>query len=88
MARAIEAIHYVDFAGNLDETVCGRPAGPELEAGRITVYLSGATCPGCQRVIAARLDQLSAGLPRPIAPSNVSRIASSELPTLRSSVTP
>jgi hypothetical protein len=53
-------IHYVDFSGDLRETVCG------LELGEVgdstTLFMSEATCPECRQVIAGRIEELRRGV--------------------------
>ena len=49
-------ICYVDFCGDLSKTACDEV--PDFD--HVTIYLSGATCPGCIAAIQARLAALSA----------------------------
>lgn len=99
MARhlsVIECIHYIDFSGNLEKTICELPAEPEIEAGRVTLFLSSPTCPACQDKIQARIaaiggqlgDQFSRGCDGSSATSNTLRMLSSLAPDLRIAVTP
>lgn len=93
LRSAIEAVCYIDFSGNLDETLCGDPAELAIAAGKATVYLSGATCLDCKALIAGKLDQLArqvgvaAGDPVSAA-STVLRMSRSDTPPSREIRTP
>ena len=45
---------YVDFFGDLRATACGN----EIDFDRVTIYMSGATCPACMDWIQDRIDAL------------------------------
>lgn len=49
----IQTRHYIDFHGDLRQTICGLEPLPDF--GDCTVYLSAATCPRCLEAIQARL---------------------------------
>ena len=92
---AIEAVCYIDFSGNLEDTLCGEDAELAITAGKATVYLSGATCLSCKALIAGKLDQLArqvggaGGDPgAAIAASTVLRMSASEAPPSREIRTP
>lgn len=55
----VGGIHWVDFSGDLRETACGLELGEAGDA--TTLFMSEATCPGCQAAIQGRIEELRRG---------------------------
>ena len=47
-------ICYVDFSGDTSKTACGRV--PDLD--RVTIYMSGPSCPECKAAVQELIDRL------------------------------
>lgn len=47
-------ICYVDFSGDTTRTACGRV--PDLD--RVTIYMSGPSCPECKAAVQELIDRL------------------------------
>lgn len=82
MPRAIQAICYVDFVGDLRTTACGLELGAGLADfdGPVTVYLSSATCPGCRARIAEKVARQLSGSGDASVSSSTLRMSSGVMP--------
>ena len=58
--RAIQAVCYADFHGDLKRTACGLELGDGLADfdGPVTVYMSSTTCPSCRTRIDEKIARL------------------------------
>lgn len=85
------AIHYVDFSGDLQRAICDDLvdlAGGELPR-NVTVFMSSATCPGCQSAIQRKI--AAVGQPPSCAAkaaSNFARTSSTLMPAPRAHAMP